>query len=282
MQNQAGAAAAFPADAPADAPLVDTHAHVYTLDMPVSGEAWHQPPADATIAMYLDTLDAHGVGYAVMAAASIYGDYNDYMIESTRRHRQRLRTTVIISPDTDPYVMRMMKDDGVVGVRLQWRSLKQTPSLDNFEYRRFFRRVADLDWHVQLHDQGPRLPPSIAQIEKSGAKLVIDHFGRPDPAKGIACAGFQAVLRSVEKGRTWVKLSAGYRLEPPAVAVALARELLKHAGPERLVWGSDWPFAAFEDKMRYQATVDDFHAWVPDAEARRRIGGETALKLFFT
>ena len=34
----------------------------------------------------------------------------------------------------------------------------------------------------------------------------------PIPDKGENCEGFQAVLRSVEKGRTWVKLSAGYRL----------------------------------------------------------------------
>ena len=27
------------------------------------------------------------------------------------------------------------------------------------------------------------------------------------------------------------------------IAEACARELLKHCGPERLLWGSDWPFA---------------------------------------
>ena len=33
-----------------DAPLIDTHAHVYTTDMPLSAMAWHKPPCDATIA----------------------------------------------------------------------------------------------------------------------------------------------------------------------------------------------------------------------------------------
>ena len=268
--------------ATADAPLVDTHAHVYTLDMPMSGEAWHKPPADATIDMYLDTLDAHGVGYAVMAAASIYGDYNDYMIESTRRNKDRLRTTVIISPDTDPYVMRMMKDDGVVGIRLQWRSLKVTPDLTTPEYQRFLRRVNDLDWHVELHDEGARLPPAIGLLEAAGIKkLVIDHFGRPTAGLGSACPGFRRVLKSVETGRTWVKLSAGYRLKTPQMAIDCAQELLKVAGPERLLWGSDWPFAAFEGKVSYADTIAAFKTWVPDAAARARIGGETAFKLFF-
>jgi len=264
----------------ADVPAVDTHAHIYTLDMPMSGEAWHKPPADASAEQYLQTLDAHGVGYAVMAAASIYGDYNDYMIDAVRRHK-RLRTTVIVEPTTDPYILRQMRDDGVVGVRLQWRSLKTTPDLSAPEYQRFLRRVRDLDWHVHLHDEGARLPPAIAHLEAAGVKLVIDHFGRPTADLGTACPGFQAVLRSVAGGKTWVKLSAGFRLESPQVAIDCARELLAHAGPERLLWGSDWPFAAFETSMHYQAAIDGLKAWVPNPQARQRIGGETAFRLYF-
>jgi predicted TIM-barrel fold metal-dependent hydrolase len=78
-----------------------------------------------------------------------------------------------------------------------------------------------------------------------------------------------------------VKLSAGYRLESPQVAIDCARALLAHAGPERLLWGSDWPFAAFEYTMRYEHAVASFRDWVSDANARRVIGGETPLRLFF-
>ena len=54
----------------------------------------------------------------------------------------------------------------------------------------------------------------------------------------------------------------------------MRRELLKTAGPERLFWGSDWPFAAYEDKVTYADTVRDFFDWIPDpgraAQNRRR------------
>jgi len=89
------------------------------------------------------------------------------------------------------------------------------------------------------------------------------------------------VLRSVERGNTWVKLSAGYRQASPEAAKELARALLKSAGPERLLWGSDWPFAAFEDKVSYADTIRDFFEWIPDSGARRKIGGETAFKFYF-
>ncbi len=268
--------------ATSDALLVDCHAHVYTTDMPLSATAWHHPPSDATIGQYLATLDQHGVHYAVMAAASLYDDYNDYMIASTKQHPQRLRTTAIVKPSLDPYLMRMMRDDGVVGVRLQWRNVKNPPDITTPEYRKFFRRVRDLDWHVHLNQSGDLLEAPLAALETAGVKIVVDHFGHPQRGKGAACAGQQRIMRSVEKGRTWVKLSAAYRLESLDIAEACARELLKNCGPERLLWGSDWPFAAFEDKVTYADCIAAFKRCVPDAAARRIIGGETALKLYFS
>ena len=262
-----------------EAPIVDSHAHVYTTDMPLSATAWHKPPADATIDQYIATLDRHGVKFAVLSAASLFDDYNEYSIEATRRHK-RLRTTAIVRPTIDPYVMRMMKDDGVVGVRFQWRNVKALPDITTPEYRKFFRRVRDLDWHVHINQTADRLAAPIATLQAAGVKLVIDHFGHPQRG-GAACEGFQAMMRAIDNGRTWVKLSAGYRLESPQVAQDCARALLARAGPERLLWGSDWPFAAFEDSMRYEDAIASFKQWIPDAGIRRIISGETAFRLYF-
>jgi predicted TIM-barrel fold metal-dependent hydrolase len=176
--------------------------------------------------------------------------------------------------------MRMMKDDGVVGVRFQWRNVKDIPDITTPEYAKFFRRVRDLDWHVHINQTADKLAAPIAALQAAGVKLVIDHFGHPQHG-GVDCPGFQSVLRAIDNGRTWVKLSAGYRLQSPQVAQACAEALLAHAGPERLLFGSDWPFAAFEDKMRYEDAIASFKQWVPDANAQRIIGGETALRLYF-
>jgi len=267
-------------DTSLDAPVVDSHAHVYTTDMPLSATAWHKPPADATIEQYIATLDQHGVKYAVLSAASLFDDYNEYSIEATRKHK-RLRTTAIVKPTIDPYVMRMMKDDGVVGVRFQWRNVKNLPDITTAEYQKFFRRVRDLDWHVHINQTADKLAAPIATLQAAGVKLVIDHFGHPQRG-GAACEGFQAVMQAIDRGRTWVKLSAGYRLESPQVAQDCARALLSHAGPERLLWGSDWPFAAFEDSMRYEHAIASFRQWVPDANTRRTISGETPFRLYFS
>lgn len=265
----------------ADAPWVDCHAHTYTLAMPLASGAWHKPQHAAPVEEFIATLDAHGVDRAVLAAASIHGTFNDYAIEACRRY-PRLRTTVIIELDTDWPTMQQMARDGVVGVRLQWRNRRDIPDLQSPDCKRLLGRIADLGWHVQLHDDSVRLPAHLNALEAAGVKIVVDHFGRPDPVLGIDCPGFQRLLRSVQTGRTWVKLSAGFRLASTELAEQCACELLKHAGAQRLLWGSDWPFTAFESATRYGDTLDSLARLVPDPVARRRIGNQTPLELYFS
>jgi predicted TIM-barrel fold metal-dependent hydrolase len=94
--------------------------------------------------------------------------------------------------------------------------------------------------------------------------------------------GYKSILAAVARGRTWVKLSGGFRFKPPSAAAHYAAALLRHAGPERLVWGSDWPFAAHEDAVTYAGTIATLEQWVADPVVRRRISGETPLRLYFT
>lgn len=273
-----------------DPPLVDAHAHIYSADMPVSGSAWFKPENAFTAEQYLEVLDAHGIPFGVIAGISIFGFYNDYMLEQLRKHK-RLRGTAIVPSTTDLYTLESMKTDGVVGVRLQL-TRQELPDLAGDDYRLLFRRLADLDLHIEVVVEGPRWPQVLPLLEASGARIVIDHFGHPDPAAGIHCPGFQAVMRSVERGKTWVKLSAPFRLtwaapgqarDPKSVSLAreAARHLLQNAGAERLVWGSDCPFIGHETAVAYADLLEEFSDWVPDVQTRRKLSA-TALKLYFS
>ncbi len=279
------------ASAPAiESPVVDAHAHIYSATMPVSSSAWFRPGQGFTAEQYLQVLDAHGIHFGVIAGISIFGTYNDYMIEQLRRHK-RLRGTAIVASTTDRYTLERMKADGIVGIRLQL-TRQELPDLAGDDYRLLFRRLADLDLHIEVVVEGPRWPLVLPLLESCGAKIVIDHFGHPDPHAGVDCAGFQAVLRSVQRGNTWVKLSAPFRLtwaapgqprDPKSIALArsAAQCLLRDAGAERLVWGSDCPFVGHESSVAYADMLDEFAGWVPDAQTRRKLS-DTALNLYFS
>ena len=86
-------------------------------------------------------------------------------------------------------------------------------------------------------------------------------------------------LEAVDRGRTFVKISAGFRLPPESLAGYAAR-LLQVAGPDRLFWGSDAPFVGAEERMSYGEALATFYRIVPDARDRRRIS-DAALRFYF-
>ena len=260
-------------------PVVDTHAHVFKTDMPLVGTPRHRPTYSFTGEDLCKTLDDHGIPMGVIAAASPWGDYNDYIIDCLRKH-PRLRGTVILQPATDRIVLEAMKRDGIVGVRLSFLNMNPIPDVSTFEYRRFLKRLADLDMHVHPHIEGEKLPHLLPLLEACGVKIVIDHVGRPDPATGINGEGVNATLRSIEKGRTWVKLSAAYRLGP--VAADVARHLVAQAGAERMLWASDCPFIGEEKSTTYQQTIDWLNGCIADPATRRKIYCDTPLRLYFS
>jgi predicted TIM-barrel fold metal-dependent hydrolase len=266
------------ATTPSEAPLVDAHVHVFRRNMPLVPDPRHQPDYEFSAEQLQSTLDTHGVQFCVIAAASPWGDCNDYVIDALRS-RPRWRGTVILDPErTDRYQLEQLGRDGIVGLRLPFIGLQELPDLDSWAWRKLLYRLRELDWHVHLHLDGPRIPQVLPWLERSGVKTVIDHIGRPDPVEGIHGEGFKAVVRSVESGRTWVKLSGAYRLGPQATEQA--RELCRQVGYERLVWASDCPFVGAESTS-YQSTIDWLTDVVPDARERARITGANALALYF-
>ncbi|MDF2810647.1 MAG: 2-pyrone-4,6-dicarboxylate lactonase [Microvirga sp.] len=262
-------------------PLVDSHFHLWRADLPLTDTAWHRKVTDAGIDEFIEILDRHGVIFGVVAAASIHGTYNDYVRQALRTHR-RLRATATVTPQIDIYQLERMRNDGFVGIRFVWGLLDEIPDLRTGEYRMLLRRIADLGWHVHLTDRQHRIASTIEAIEASGVTIVIDHLGLFDTPEGINGEAFKTVMAAVERGRTWVKLSAGFRFEPPSAAKQYAQALVALTAGERLVWGSDWPFAAFEGTVSYQDTLATIEDWVPDPVIRARICGSTPLRLYFT
>ncbi|WP_296463387.1 amidohydrolase [Pigmentiphaga sp.] len=262
-----------------DAVLVDAHVHVFKRDMPLVPNPRHSPDYSFTVEQLLDTMDRHGVHYAVIAAASPWGDYNDYVIESLGKS-PRLRGTVITAPSVERVVLDHMHAAGIRGVRLPFIGMKDLPDLDSWDYRKFLRRLVDLDWHVHVHIEGPRLPAVLPALERSGVKIVIDHIGRPDPVAGTRCEGFQAMLQSVRKGRTWVKMSGAYRLG--ANARDCAQALYREVDVDRLMWASDCPFVGAESSMTYEAAITWLEETIADPADRRRIFGANALRFYFS
>lgn len=257
---------------------IDSHAHVFRRDLPLTPGYRHAPEHDAELPEFLSMLDAHGITHAVLTAPSFFGADNRFLLAALRAAPDRLRGTVIVAEDITHDELALMDRDGVVGVRFNMLRRDDLPDLRSASWRRVLRDIADLNWHVEIYVEGPKLPTLLAPALEAGVKVVVDHFGSPDPARGVDCPGFRALLAAVREGRAWVKLSGPYRLGG-ADPLPYARALLD-AGPQQLVWASDWPWTQNSAGMSYSRCLRWLEDWVPDAALRERILGETPRALF--
>jgi predicted TIM-barrel fold metal-dependent hydrolase len=114
--------------------------------------------------------------------------------------------------------------------------------------------------------------------------VVFDHLGRiPQPA-GLAHPGARAMLRVVQKGGAWIKLSEPYadtKVGPPDYpdTSALARACIQ-AAPERVIWGSDWPHPTEKDKPDDAILFDLLSDWAPDPAVRDKVLVDNPADLF--
>jgi predicted TIM-barrel fold metal-dependent hydrolase len=140
------------------------------------------------------------------------------------------------------------------------------------DHRALIRRVAERCWQVHVQAQGPDWPAVLTALEDVDGPVIADHYGLPNPALGVGCPGFQALLVEGPQGRLFVKLSAPYRCGGGPIERYRAA-LLERLGPQRLLWGSDWPWTQHEDRRNYADTLAD--AALTAATAQRLFGFTT-------
>jgi predicted TIM-barrel fold metal-dependent hydrolase len=258
-------------------PYVDTHAHAFLTTLPMDPARRYTPSRDCPVERYLGVLAGADIGAGVLVQPSFLGTDNSYMVRCLERYSELLRGIAVVDAAITDGELESMDQAGVVGIRFNMIG-RDMAELSGGETRALLRRIDALGWQVELQVRGTDIPRALAAMEPFRGALVIDHFGLPDPNLGVRDPGFRALLAEGANGRTYVKVSAGYRSKGFDVA-SCAGALLAVLGPRRLVWGSDWPFTQFEAATTFDGVVNEFRRWIPDSEARD-IMDATALGLF--
>lgn len=242
---------------------VDCHAHIMAVDFPLAPEIHSRPVRDVSVHEYLAVLGEHGLSHGVLTAPSFYGADNTLLLDALRSHPHHLRGTVIVDPNMDSATLERrllsMREIGVVGIRFNWTKKRSIPNIDSPQYQQLLRLAKDLDLHIELFLEDHLQENVVPQILASGATLVLDHFGYPDPDKGMHSVAFQNTLRGLADGKIWVKLSAPYRLGGANIQPYIQK--LITTNPKQLVWASDWPWLSHENQFNYADCID----WVKSA-----------------
>lgn len=255
----------------------DCHVHVY-------GPADQYPAASTRAFDVPDALpvslrrlhDALGVERVVLVQPSGYGTNNRRHLDAATEVGRPARIIAALRADVPDAELDRLDEAGVRGVRY---NVGHAGAIPLIEMPVLAARIARLGWHVQIHVMHDEGRSPLAEMEKTLRELptdiVIDHMGSLRPRDGLGQPGFQALLRLVNMGRCWVKLSCGYRmsaLPPPYEDMLPYVQALLAERPDRLVWASDWPHVSFKGPMpNTTSLLDQMLVWVPDEQQRNRI-----------
>jgi L-fuconolactonase len=276
--------------------LVDTHVHILSSDQKrfplretgLGRHWWSEPGRDAEALLSL--MDEKGVGRAIAAQAiGPYGYDNTYLLHAVSVYPDRLAAVPAIDVDD-----RTIEDDklagsiaglagsaGVVGVRLFAVAPGSSWPYDEARARVAFQatRRAGL---VTVLTVWPDQLQALANLirESFDTPVVLEHCGFPELEGGLVPAG--APLLDLQPAEN-VGLKVSSHLLREAAAggdpAGLVTQLADAFGPERLLWGSDYP----QTDGDYDALLGDAAkaAGGLRADARPGFFAGNATRIFF-
>lgn len=262
----------------------DTHAHIY-------GPVDKYPPAPgrrptnwlASLEAYQTMLNRLGIERCVIVQPSLYSTDNQCTLDAIRQlGLARARGVAVTKKDISPPELQKLHEGGMRGLRFYLLvddfCLSDAPDMAI--------RIAPFGWHLQIQDRGNWLPEAIPMLKKLPVDVVIDHVGRTPPEKGINDPGFKELLRFLETGKCWVKISAPYLASqsgPPHYEdVGEKVKALVSIRPDRLVWATNWPHPNHTpgNKPEEADLLDLLLAWILEDDIRRAILTDNPASLY--
>jgi L-fuconolactonase len=270
--------------------IVDTHVHVVAADREryplhptgISLDWFREAPV--TVEEFLELMTAAGVDRAVLVQPmSAYSFDNRYVIDSARRHSDRLASVVIVDTLDDPAGrLRTMAGEGVSGVRLFAIRNPSLSRLDSPHALGLCEVAAELDLCVIVTILSNQFPELRAVLERfPDVTVTLDHCGFPDLSGGPPYAKAAALFELASVSNLNLKMSC--HLLEQAEAAGDPRDLVDQLaatyGADRLLWGSDFPQT--HDRS-YAELVELGHTACSRLSLgdQRRFLGENALRLW--
>ena len=260
----------------------DCHMHVFDARFPLAKDARRKEP-DAPVSAYHELQRRLGLERVVVVQPTAYGKDNGCTLEAIAALGEGARGVAVVDNAASEAELERLTAAGMRGVRFR---MLDTPELPWDMLPDMASRAARVGWHVQFQMDGRHFAEREALLKRLPCTLVIEHIGKFLEPVPLEHPGFQSLLRLVDTGRCWVKLSGAYMISksgPPLYddIGALAKELVRRA-PERLVWASNWPHPLARERTAPDDAVllDLMLEWAPIEATRNRILADNPAQLY--
>ncbi len=260
----------------------DCHFHIFgpETEYPYA-EPRRYTPVQVLESDYRKMADALGLARGVVVQASPYGADNTRVIEAIRVLGPGYAGVSVVDADASEERLDELNRLGVRGARINSASGGRS-GIERME--ELAARIKDFCWHMQFHIHAEQLAELEPEIRKLPVDVVFDHMGLFPADMPLAHPDFRLLLRLLESGNAWVKLSGAERISrsgpPYRDAIPVARALVD-AAPERVVWGTDWPHTNVKPAIPNDGDLMDLlPEFAPDEQIRRKILVENPCALY--
>ncbi|MDD2132029.1 amidohydrolase family protein [Pseudomonas sp. 17391] len=268
-----------------DEPKIDCHNHLFDpARFAYHPDAPYAPSGQevATFEQFNRVMEAYGVQHALLVGPnSGYHTDNRCLLHALAVGQGRFKGVAVVDPGITLDALAALQAQGVVGVAFN-PALYGVASLDAVDG--LFGKLAELDLFAQVQVCEDQLLALRGLLQRTSARLLIDHCGRPDVRAGVQQPGFQALLQLAGSGRASVKLSGMQKFAAAdallAQSSAYVHALIEAFGPDACVWGSDWPFIRQRARVDYGPLLKLAERLMPDAQLRRKVMWDTPRRLF--
>jgi predicted TIM-barrel fold metal-dependent hydrolase len=235
------------------APVVDAHLHVWRAlsdEAPRSGLATIVGPhEDVPVERAMGVMNEHGVDRAVLVQPVFRGEDNSYVAEAAACDPDRFAAVCVVDPrepGADDRLEEWVSGHGCRGLRLRPKLTGESevfglpstfPLWDRARSLKVVVSVLADPAHLRTLDALAGRFPEVA--------IVVDHLAHPDVSAGAEGGGFRDMLGLARHARLSIKISGYYHFteepDPYTKCWPLIRAVFDAFGPDRLIWGSDFP-----------------------------------------
>lgn len=257
---------------------IDCHAHIFgTADVYAFSPSRGYTPPEASLDSYLDLHRAlGGIERAVLTQPSVYGTDNACMLDAVDKMNGKFLAVVAVDASVTDKQLEQFHVRGARGARVNLVDKGGNPFNGRRALQRFTERIKDLGWHLEVLIKVHEFDDLYVTMSKMAVDVSFGHLGYMKTDKPIEHPGFQALLKLLRDGNSWVKLTGSYRITTSSATpyhdVAPYAKALIAANEDRIVWGTDWPHPVFKGNMPNDgALLDQLRDWAPDEALRKKI-----------
>lgn len=255
----------------------DCHGHIFpSADLyPTAGEGMPLTPVE----FYLDVHHQLGFERGVLVQGGAYKFDNRAMLDALDQYPDQLRGVALVAADTSESEMAALQQRNVRALRFTRGGASKIN-----DFHLIAPRMQTIGLHAEMFIGLENFIARSDELLKAGIPMVLDHLAGPfEPGAGLADPAFATLLDLLKEHDIWVKLSPQRNSQdfPNYADVRPFQDALIASRPDRMIWGSDWPFPNMsESTPDLGDLLTLFGDWVTDETLRHQILVENPARLY--